>query len=95
MDDAEDARDNPRKQVKMEEVSMFVKDVMPLRMDTKDYFIDVPSNYDPYHRIKELKAKGYDESNFLIEKKAHFNRHHGASKREAVFFEPETGIKAL
>lgn len=32
----------------------FNKDMIPLRIDTKDYIINVPEDYDPYHKAKKL-----------------------------------------
>lgn len=32
----------------------FIKDLIPLRIDTKDYIINVPEKYDPYYKAKKL-----------------------------------------
>lgn len=54
----EDIFENPRKQVKgaVDVGLKFEKDMIPLRMDVKDYYINVPDNYDPYNKAKKLLA---------------------------------------
>ncbi|CAD8165235.1 unnamed protein product [Paramecium octaurelia] len=91
IEDDDEPYQNKRKQVKgaLDIGMRFTKDMIPLRIDTKDYLINVPEDYDPYHKAKKLLDQGKDYS-FLFINKTNFKKPASSSKREEIFREEET-----
>ncbi|CAD8068580.1 unnamed protein product [Paramecium sonneborni] len=90
-DDEDEQYSNKRKQVKgaLDIGTKFIKDMIPLRIDTQDYLINVPEDYDPYHKAKKLLDQGKDYS-FLFINKTNYKKPASSSKREEIFREEET-----